>query len=47
MLLRFASMSDLLTIVSAGALGISIYTGMLVLLRVDEAKSVLVRLVRR
>jgi putative peptidoglycan lipid II flippase len=47
MLITFASMSDLLTIVLAGALGIILYAGMLVLLRVDEAKSVVSRLVRR
>ena len=47
MLITFASMSDLITIVSAGALGIILYVGMLILLRVDEAKSVVSRLVRR
>jgi hypothetical protein len=46
-LINFVSMSDLLTIVLAGALGIILYAGMLVLLRVDEAKSVVSRLVRR
>jgi hypothetical protein len=40
-------MSDLLTVIIAGALGIVIYAGMLVLLRVEEAKSVMSRLVRR
>jgi hypothetical protein len=44
---NFVSMSDLLTIVLAGALGIILYAGMLVLLRVDEAKSVVSRLVSR
>jgi putative peptidoglycan lipid II flippase len=47
LLIQFASMSDLLTIIFAGALGIIIYAGMLVLLRVDEAKSLTRRLVRR
>jgi peptidoglycan biosynthesis protein MviN/MurJ (putative lipid II flippase) len=46
-LINFVSMSDLLTIVLAGALGIILYAGMLVLLRVDEAKSVVSRLVSR
>jgi putative peptidoglycan lipid II flippase len=47
LLIQFASMSDLLTIISAGALGVIIYAGMLLLLRVDEAKSAMSRLVRR
>jgi hypothetical protein len=40
-------MSDLLTAICASALGIAIYAGMLMLLRVEEAKSVMNRLVRR
>jgi uncharacterized SAM-binding protein YcdF (DUF218 family) len=47
LLITFVTMSDLLTVTIAGALGIIIYAGMLVLLRVEEAKSVLSRLVRR
>jgi putative peptidoglycan lipid II flippase len=47
LLIQSASMSDLLTIISAGALGVIIYAGMLLLLRVDEAKSAMSRLVRR
>ena len=47
LLITFVTMSDLLSVIIAGALGIIIYAGMLVLLRVEEAKSVMSRLVRR
>ena len=47
LLITVKPMSDMLTIISAGALGIIIYAGMLLLLRVDEAKSAMSRLVRR
>ncbi len=47
LLITFVTMSDLLTVIIAGALGIAIYAGMLVLLRVEEAKSVMSRLARR
>ena len=47
LLITFVSMSDLLTAICASALGVAIYAGMLILLRVEEAKSVMNRLVRR
>ncbi|CAB4640663.1 unannotated protein [freshwater metagenome] len=47
LLLAATSMSDLFTVIFAGVVGVAIYGAMLVVLRIDEAKSVMNRFVRR
>jgi len=47
LLLAATSFSDLFTVIGAGVLGVAIYAMMLFLLRVDEAKTVMNRVVRR
>jgi putative peptidoglycan lipid II flippase len=46
LLLAATSMSDLFTVIFAGVVGVAIYGAMLVVLRIDEAKSVMNRFVR-
>lgn len=47
LMLAATSFSDLFTVIGAGLLGVALYAAMLFLLRVDEAKAVVNRLVRR
>jgi putative peptidoglycan lipid II flippase len=45
--LSLTSFNDLITVIGAGALGVAVYAALVITLRVDEARSVITKLVRR